>query len=203
MGVKTLNRILTRRYKFIPATKILRILMMLSLSILLSAPGDVHALKLEAFGLRGGVNLKYVAIPPTEKYNFYKADIFMVHTLPWGWHYSSGWDVNWRLTSAAGILRGGGDQAFVVEVGPGIAFRKQSWRLIANIGTGLAALSRQHFGSQDMGGPVQIVGTGGLGFDLGSNLVLGWRFHHISDATIYGCHSKGVDTNLLELGYHF
>lgn len=58
-------------------------------------------------------------------------------------------------------------------------------------------------GSQNFGGPVQIIGHGGVSFDLGWNLVAGWRFHHMSDATIYGNDTKGVDFNFLELSYHF
>jgi hypothetical protein len=75
--------------------------------------------------------------------------------------------------------------------------------MIIDLGTGLTALTRYHFGDQDMGGPVQITGQGGISFDLGWNLFAGWRFHHISDATFYGSHSKGVDLNFLELRYHF
>lgn len=75
--------------------------------------------------------------------------------------------------------------------------------MTVDIGTGLAAVSRHHFGSQNFGGPVQIIGHGGVSFDLGWNLVAGWRFHHMSDATIYGNDTKGVDFNFLELSYHF
>ena len=73
--------------------------------------------------------------------------------------------------------------------------------LTAGVLTG--ALTRYHFGDQNMGGPVQIMGQGGVSFDLGWNLFAGWRFHHISDATLYGSHSKGVDINFIELRYHF
>ena len=186
-----------------PGPKILWFLILIILSMFLSVPSYAQEVKIEALGIRGGINLEHIVIPPAEKYNFYKADICMVHALPWSWQYPSGWEISWRVNSAAGILRGGGDTAFVAELGPGIAFRKPSWKMIADIGTGLVALSRQHFGSQNMGGPIQIVGHGGVGYELGANLVVGWRFHHISDATIYGSHSKGVDINFLELSYHF
>jgi hypothetical protein len=194
---------LGKRMKLGDKPKVFSLLVMIELAMFLLAPGYAKAVKIESMGIRGGTNIEQASIPPTEKYNFYKADVFMVFSTPWSWQYPSGWKASWRVNSAMGILRGGGDTAFAAELGPGIAFHKPSWRLILDIGTGLVALSRQHFGNQDMGGPVQIVGQGGVGFDLGSNLVAGWRFHHISDATMYGSHSKGVDTNLLELGYRF
>jgi len=186
-----------------PRQKIFLLVLLLILTFFLSFPGYTYAAQIESIGIRGGINLEQVSFPPAEKIDFYQADVFITFALPWSLQYSSGWEASWRVNTSAGILRGGGDTAFVAELGPGIAFRKPDWRVIADIGTGLAALSRQHFGSQDMGGPIQIVGHGGVGFDLGSNLVLGWRFHHISDATMYGSHSKGVDINFLELGYHF
>lgn len=186
----------------IPGPKILWLLVMIGFTIFLSVPSYGQEIEIEALGIRGGTNLEYVAIPPTENHDFYKADVFMVLATPWSWQYPSGWEVSWTVNSAAGFLRGGGDTAFVVELGPGIVFRKPSWRMTVDLGIGLAALTRYHFGSQNFGGPVQIVGHGGVSFDLGWNLVAGWRFHHMSDATVYGS-SKGVDINFLELSYHF
>ena len=78
---------------------------LLILTMFLLAPGYAHAVKIEAMGIRGGVNFKYVSIPPAEDHDFYKADVFMVFSLPWHWQHSSGWDMNWRITSAAGILQ--------------------------------------------------------------------------------------------------
>ena len=183
--------------------KVFWVLVMIELTLFLTAPSYCRAIEIEAVGIRGGINLDHVGIPPTEKYDFYQTDVFMVLALPWSWQYPSGWEVSWRVNTAAGILWGGGDTAGIAELGPGIAFYKPSWRMMIDLGAGLAALTRYHFDEQNMGGPVQIVGHGGLSFDLGWNLFAGWRFHHISDATFYGKHSKGVDINFLELRYHF
>ena len=176
---------------------------MMPLTMFLSLPSYGWEVEIEAVGIRGGINLEHIAIPPTEKRDFYKADVFMVIALPWNWQYLSGWEVSWTVNTAAGVLRSAGDTAFVAELGPGIVFRKPSWRMAVDLGTGLGALTRYHFGSQNFGGPVQIVGHGGVSFDLGWNLVAGWRFHHMSDATVYGSGTKGVDINFLELRYHF
>ena len=183
--------------------KVFWLLVMIELTLFLSAPSYSRAMEIEAVGIRGGINLDHVGIPPTERYDFYQADVFMVLALPWRWQYPSGWEVSWRVNTAAGGLRGGGDTAFVAELGPGIAFYKPSWRMMIDVGTGLAALTRYHFDEQNLGGPVQIIGHGGISFDLGWNLFAGWRFHHMSDATIYGSHTQGVDINFLELRYHF
>ena len=82
------------------------------------------------------------------------------------------------------------------------AFRKPSWRVIFDIGIGGALLSDWEFGRQDAGGPFQFIAHGGLSFELPWNLVVGGRFHHMSDGTIYG-DSRGVDFYMLELSYYF
>ena len=183
--------------------KILGLLVMMTLTMLFSLPSYGWEVEVQSVGIRGGINLEHVAVPPPEKEDFYQVDVVMYLALPWSWQYQSGWEMSWTFNGAAGVLRGGGDTAGVVELGPGITFYKPDWRMMIDLGTGLTALTRTHFGDQDFGGPVQIVGQGGVSFDLGWNLFAGWRFHHISDATFYGKHSKGVDLNFLELRYHF
>jgi len=183
--------------------KIFGLLVMMTLTLFLSVPGYTWEVEVEAVGIRGGINLEHVGIPPTEKRDFYQVDAVMYLALPWSWQYPSGWEMSWTFNGAAGMLRGGGDTAGIAELGPGITFYNPSWRMMIDLGTGLAVITRYHFGSQNMGGPVQIIGQGGLSFDLGWNLFAGWRFHHMSDATIYGSGTKGVDINFLELRYHF
>ena len=51
---------------------------------------------------------------------FYRGDVVMYLALPWSWQYQSGWEMSWTFNGAAGVLRGGGDTAGVVELGPGI-----------------------------------------------------------------------------------
>ena len=72
-----------------------------------------------------------------------------------------------------------------------------------DVGLGPGFFSNHRFGRQDFGGPVQIVGTAGVGFDPLPGFHAGYRFQHFSDAGIYGSSSLGVDMHLLELGYRF
>ena len=55
---------------------------------------------------------------------------------------------------------------------------------------------------QNVGGPFQIIAHGGVLFHLPGNLLAGYRFHHMSDGTIYG-NNRGVDLHMLELRYAF
>jgi lipid A 3-O-deacylase PagL len=162
-----------------------------------------HEIDIVGIGIRGGLNFADAELPPPEKEDFQQYDVIGIIGLPWKWEYpSSGWEVRSRVNGSAGVLRGAGDNAFITTITPGLAFRKPSWRLILDIGVGGALLTDWEFGRLDAGGPFQFIAHGGVSFELPWNLVLGWQFHHMSDATIYG-KSQGVDLHMLELSYYF
>lgn len=165
--------------------------------------GFATEIEVTSIGIRGGLNSQTIGIPPAEKEDFEQYDVFAVIGLPWRWEFPSGWEIRWRLNASAGALKAAGDTGFIGELTPGIAFTKPDWRLTVDFGGGWAYLSDYKFGSQNIGGPFQIVGHGGISYHLPWNLLFGWRFHHISDATIYGTDNRGVDLHMLELSYRF
>jgi len=91
----------------------------------------------------------------------------------------------------------------ITTFGPGLTVRKPSWRLAVDVGGGVALLSDYLYGRQDLGGPLQFVGEVGISMDLGWNLIGGLRFHHMSDASIYGNKNRGIDLYMFELSYRF
>ena len=173
------------------------------LTVIFSGLAHTKETELLSVGIRGGANSETIGIPPTEKEDFEQYDVFAVVGTPWSWDFSSGWDIRFRLNLAAGTLRAAGDSGFIGELSPGIAFSKASWRLTFDIGGGAAYLSQEKYGRQDIGGPVQIIGHGGLTYHLPWNVSVGYRFHHMSDAAIYGSNNRGVDLHMIELSYRF
>lgn len=173
------------------------------LTVTFSGLAHTKETELLSVGVRGGLNSDTLGIPPSEKEDFEQYDVFAVVGSPWSWEFSSGWDIRFRLNLAAGALRAAGETGFIGEVSPGLAFTQTNWRLTFDIGGGGAYLSREKYGRQDIGGPVQIVAHGGITYHLPWNLSLGWRFHHISDAALYGSNNRGVDLHLYELSYRF
>jgi len=153
-------------------------------------------------GIRGGMNFQDAGLPPSEKEDFEQFDVFGFIGLPTGWESPSGWDTHWRLNGSAGVLRGAGDLGFITEITPGLAFIKKTWNMTFDIGAGGALISHWEFGRQDIGGPFQFIAHGGVSYHLPGNLAVGYRFHHMSDATIYGP-SRGVDFHMIEFSYHF
>ncbi len=183
------------------------ILLLLALVSLLgcSFVGSVNALQLDAnlegFGVRVGKNFRSAGLDfdPTE--DFEQADIFALIKLPW-WHrdFESGWQMRTRMHVSAGIMEGAGDRGYIATISPGVVFHKPAWRLTVDFGLGGALIDDYHFGEQPLGGPFQFVGHLGVAVNVTPHLSVGWRFHHISDADMYG-ENEGVDLHMLEFTY--
>jgi len=72
-----------------------------------------------------------------------------------------------------------------------------------DMGTGPAFFSNYKFGGRDFGGPVQIVSTGGAGFNCIPGLFTEYRLQHFSDAGAYGPYKAGVNMHLLVINFQF
>ncbi len=160
-------------------------------------------LELLAVGIRGATNLPPLGLPPGEKHDFYAMEGFAVIGFPGAWEWPRGWEGRYRWNVSLGTLTAKSDWGLFSTTGPSVAFTKWDWRLTFDVGTGVAFVSDQKYGKQDFGGPVQIVGHGGFSYHFPGHMVVGWRFHHFSDAGFYGSSNRGVDMHFIELSYHF
>jgi hypothetical protein len=160
-------------------------------------------LEIISVGIRGGINLDPGGIPPGEKEDFQQYDVFAILGFPGSWEWPRGWEARYRWYASAGAIKAAGDEGFIATVGPGLAFTKWDWNLTLEFGTGAVFVSDETFGKQDFGGPVQILGHGGVSYHFPEHITLGWRFQHFSDAALYGNDNRGVDFHFLELGYRF
>jgi hypothetical protein len=70
-------------------------------------------------------------------------------------------------------------------------------------GAGAGLFSRQQYGSQDFGGPAQLVATIGMRFSPFTHSYADFHLLHFSDAGLYGSDSLGVDMFIFEVGYKF
>lgn len=154
-------------------------------------------------GIRGGLNLDPGGIPPGEKEDFQQYEVLGILGFPGSWEWPRGWEGRYRWYASAGVIKAAGDKGFISTFGPGVAFTKWDWNLTLEFGTGAVFVSDETFGEQDFGGPVQILGHGGVSYHFPQHITLGWRFQHFSDATIYGTDNRGVDFHFLELRYRF
>ena len=179
---------------------------LLLLGVFLFLPDVSHGQQPKKFeivsaGIRGGYNVG--GIPPGEKHTFQQYDAYAMLGFPGSWEWPRGWEARYRWFASAGVLHAAGENGFIGSTGPGLMFTKWDWNITVDIGTGAVFVSKEHFGRQDIGGPVQILGQGGISYHFPGNMTFGWRFQHFSDATLYGNDNLGVDLHLLELGYRF
>lgn len=185
-----------------PYPRSLKVIVMCFLMLIYAGPGWGQEIEWMALGVRGGLNFQNAGLPPGEKEDFEQFEIFTIMGLPWKWEFQSGWEVRWQLRGSAGALRGAGDTGFIATLTSGLALRNSGWRLVVDAGVGGAGISKWEFGRQDIGGPFQFIAHLGAGIQVTRHMVVGWRFHHMSDATLYGP-SRGVDLHMLEISYFF
>lgn len=165
-------------------------------------PGHAENLDLLSVGVRARVGEKKV-LGEEQKESFHAYDVVASVRLPWEHYSPSGWGVGSRLLASAGILEGAGKNALVVSAIPVLAFGRQDGRFTADLGAGLALISKHHYGRQDFGGFTHFALTFGVGVPLYRRVGLGYRFLHYSDAGAYGSHTIGADFHMVELSFRF
>jgi Lipid A 3-O-deacylase (PagL) len=172
----------------------------LGLCLLTASPTHAEDLRLMSVGVRGGLSgLSVLGDKETESFQQY--DVVATAGLPWSWYSESGWGLGTRLMASAGALLGAGDAGFVGTLVPAIAVGRRNSQFSLDLGAGGALLSRHKFGSQDFGGPFQVVLTVGLRVPIYRAIGVGYRVQHLSDATLYGSKTRGADLHMFELIY--
>jgi hypothetical protein len=171
--------------------------------LLLVTPGSTLAsdFRLLNVGVRGGVS-GLAVLGGDEEEHFQQYDLFATASLPWS-TYWSGWGFSSRLMGTAGALIGAGEEGFVGAIVPLLAFGPKDSILALDAGVGAAGITRHKFGEQNFGGPFEVVLTFGLRVPVYRAFGIGYRMSHLSDAGIYGRHTRGADIHMLELTYNF
>ena len=165
-------------------------------------PGHAVALELLNVGVRARFDDKTV-LGEQQPEVFREYDVFANFQLPWQHRYASGWGWSLRLLASAGILQGVEETGFVASGVPLLVFGSKDGRLSADVGAGLALMSRHRYSLQDYGGPVQAALTFAVSLPLYRRAGIGYRFMHYSDASLYGSHTTGADFHMVELLYRF
>jgi hypothetical protein len=177
---------------------------LLALSTLISEQSIAGDMTLLSIGPRYGFSLNEPLLGKRQTETFNLVDVAATFRLPWSWPLGqSPWSVETRLITSAGALSAAGETGFIATVQPNVALT--GWKDFVSIdaGVGLAFLSREQYGSQDFGGPVQLGLTMALQIHPISHAYAGFRFQHFSDAGMYGSDSLGIDLYLIEVGYRF
>lgn len=158
---------------------------------------------LRSVSVRTQVGEKSRVIGQIQPESFYEYDLAASFQLPWEQRFPPGLEAQARLLTHLGILRGQNKTALVVTAIPVLVVGRQAGQLKADLGLGLAWLSRHRFELQDFGGPLQFALTLGVGAPLSRRVELGYRFMHYSDAGFYAPRTIGADMHMVEVHYLF
>lgn len=177
---------------------------MVALVLFVSAPwlSQAEEIRLNSIGVRGGISGSS-PIGEKETEYFQEYDVMANWSLPWEWYSESGWGVGTRLMGSVGAVTAEGDTAFISTLVPGFVFGKKDGWLSLEVGGGGALLSQHHFAHQDMGGAFQFVWDTAVRAKVYGGVGVGYWFHHMSDAGLYGHNGRGFDLHMIEVSYRF
>jgi hypothetical protein len=180
------------------------ILRLVVLVLFLLAPclSQAQEVRLNSIGVRGGVS-GGSPIGELETQYFQEYDVMANWSMPWERYSASGWGVGTRLMGSVGAVTASGDTAFVTTLVPGFVFGKKGSWLSIELGGGGALFSQHHYAHQDMGGTFQFVWDTALRAKVYGGIGVGYWFHHLSDASLYGHEAHGFDLHMLEISYRF
>jgi hypothetical protein len=171
-------------------------LILLLLSIFLPQLGNANETNWVAVGSRGGLSTT------DSEEDFEQYEVFATYGLPWKWELTSGWSLSTNINLSAGALRSGDDTGFIGSGGPSITLSMVQDRILLDGGISAALLSEHKFGDENFGGPIQFISHVGISFKLIDNLGVGYRFQHMSNASIYN-RNPGLELHMFELKYFF
>jgi len=190
--------------RLVHSSRLIAAIAVLGLSILIHGKTIAGDTTLLSIGPRYGFSGKAPLLGKQQTYNFNLFDVAATFRLPWSWPLGEGpWSVETRLITSAGALYAAGDTGFIATVVPNVALSGWNGFVSLDAGLGLGFFSRDKYGTQDFGGPVQIVGTVALQIHPIPHAFAGLRLHHFSDAGLYGSNALGVDLYIVEVGYRF
>ncbi len=149
-----------------------------------------------SIGLRGGVN------DNLNNENFKQYEGFATWKLPWSRQWDSGWTLSTYLEANAGLLRGGGESAFVGSIGPGIYFTGFKEKIDISIGINPTIVSKPKFGGENLGGPINFTSHIGLNLNFARHFTIGYRLQHMSNGVLYD-ENPGLNLHMIEIGYRF
>jgi hypothetical protein len=174
------------------------LLVLIALARGISADPAVPGLDLnpDAIGGRVGTNVGDDGRSVLHRY-----DIHAQWALPWQWRLQQGVTLKPVVEATAGLLHNDDESALIGSVTTGVDFAAGTSGFYLSATAGLLLVSDYRLGPEDFGGPLQGTFGAGVGFRIGKQLSLGYRYDHFSDAGLYGSDNRGVDMHMLELRY--
>ena len=157
---------------------------------------EVLALDWQMLGLRVGIS------DQGNEEDFTQYEGFAIWNLPWSWNLASNCSLITYLETNAGMLRGGGETAFVGSIGPGIFITGLKDKISIFMGVNPTVISKHTFGDENLGGPIQFTSHIGINFNFIQQFTIGYRLQHMSNFVFYDS-NPGLNLHMIEIGYIF
>ena len=106
------------------------------------------------------------------------------------------------LEASAGILAGGGSRGFIGSVGPVLIFGFWENRMSLRFGISPTVISRDDYGDEELGGPIQFTSHIGLAVRIYRGVDVGYRLQHMSNAGLYN-RNPGLNLHMIEISWRF
>ena len=165
--------------------------------VLLTASGSRgEALQLESAGTLVGLS------QTKSGNNYYQAEAFAHWNLPWRWGNDTGLHWQPRLGISTGWLHGWNKAAFIGTAGPRLSLGWKQVPVFAEAGFGPTIMTRDKFGPTDFGSHLQFTTYGGLTWECGSHLSLGYRYQHMSNGRLAKS-NPGLNLHAVTIGWRF
>ena len=167
-------------------------------------PSQADESILISIGPRIGFSDKTPLLGKQQREAFRLYDVAATFRLPWRWPLGAGtWKLETGLITSAGLLEAAGDAGLMATIVPDLILSGWNGLISFDAGAGGGVFSRYQYGSQNFGGPAQLVATIGIKVSPFAHSYAGFRLLHFSDAGLYGSDSLGVDLFIFEVGYKF
>ena len=134
--------------------------------------------------------------------DFNQVEVYLAHLLPLSIGGEMPLSFSISLEGSAGVISGGSAEGFVGAVGPGLAVGLWDDRLLLKAGVSPTFISKDKYGEEDLGGPVQFTSHIGIAARFYRGLSVGYRLQHMSNAGLYD-HNPGLNLHMLEVSWRF
>ena len=158
--------------------------------------GEASGFRPAVVGLRGGV------AGQDRGGNMALTEAFATWNLPWQWEWGQTWQLESRLSAAAGWIGGRGEDAFMASVGPNLALGWKGVPFSVEGGISPTVLSRHTFDRLNLGGEFQFTSYAGLNWHITPQVGLGYRFQHLSNAGLWRP-NPGLNFHAVSLFWRF
>lgn len=148
-------------------------------------------------GLRAGFSTKDI-----DEQDFQQYGLAVTRSLPWVWEISPKWSVGSELIGSAGILISEEKTGFIGSLGPRFLLSRQDLPIQLDLGISPTVLGKRKFDDANFGSHFQFTSHIGILFLLGEHWYAGYRFQHMSNASISSI-NPGLNTHLFQLNRRF